>query len=95
MRCPECTRTLRRARREYRYTESGLPNVVLEGAPVYICTEHGVQAVALGNVLAIHDAIARALLALKRPLRGEEIRFLVSIADGARRSWRSGWAWRR
>ena len=76
MRCPGCNRTLRRARRDYRYAESGLPNVVLEGAPVYICTEHGVQAVALRNVLAIHDAIAGALLELKRPLRGEEIRFL-------------------
>ena len=76
MRCPECNRPLRRARRDYQYTESGLSNVVLEGAPVYICAQHGVQAAALRNVLAVHAAISRALLALNRPLRGAEIRFL-------------------
>jgi len=76
MRCPECGHALRRALRDYHYTESGLDNVVLERAPVYVCLDHGVQAVALRNVQGIHGAIAAALLKLKRPLRGVEIRFL-------------------
>jgi len=76
MQCAECARTLRRVRRDYPYRESGLSNVVLVQAPVYVCSRHGVQAVALRNVLAIHAEIARALLSRKRPLRGAEIRFL-------------------
>lgn len=76
MRCPECGHALRRALRDYHHTESGLDNIVLEKAPVYACPDHGVQAVALRDVQGIHGAIAAALLKLKRPLRGMEIRFL-------------------
>jgi len=76
MRCPECERSLKRVRRDYPYTESGLENVILVRAPVYVCRQHGLQAVALRNVLAIHAAIARKLLELRRPLRGPEVRFL-------------------
>jgi putative zinc finger/helix-turn-helix YgiT family protein len=76
MRCPECGHALRRALRDYHYTESGLDNVVLEKAPVYVCPDHGVQAVALRNVQGIHGEIAAALIKLARPMRGVEIRFL-------------------
>jgi len=76
MRCRECSHAMKRALEDYRYTESGLENVVLEKAPVYVCPDHGVQAVTLQNVQGIHEAIAAALLKLKRPLRGVEMRFL-------------------
>jgi DNA-binding transcriptional regulator YiaG len=67
---------MKRAVQDYQYTESGLDNVVLEKAPVYVCPDHGVQAVTLQNVQGIHEAIAAALLKLPRPLRGVEMRFL-------------------
>lgn len=76
MRCAECARRLRRVRRDYPSKESGLANVELMRAPVYVCPRHGVQAVALHNVLAIDAEIAQALLSRKHPLRGTEIRFL-------------------
>ncbi len=76
MRCPECDRQLKLEHRDYRYTESGLENIILPKAPVYVCPNHGVQAVALREVALLHADIAQAILALERPLRGVEIRFL-------------------
>lgn len=67
---------MRRALRDYQYTESGLDNIVLTNAPVYLCPTHGVQAVALQNIQGLHAAIANRLLKLQRPLRGVETRFL-------------------
>ena len=76
MNCDECNQRLRRERKDYKYSESGLDDVVLVKAPVYVCPRHGVQAVALRNVAGLHAAIARALLHRRAPLRGPEIRFL-------------------
>ncbi len=76
MTCERCGRTLRMARRDYRYTESGLPNVILRKAPVYVCPRHGVQAVVLQGIDRIHGDIRQALLERGAPLSGPEIRFL-------------------
>jgi transcriptional regulator with XRE-family HTH domain len=63
-------------RRDYHYTESGLPNVILANTPLHVCTQHGVQAVILRGIDRIHGDIRRALLDRKMPLTGPEIRFL-------------------
>jgi putative zinc finger/helix-turn-helix YgiT family protein len=76
MRCAECESELKLEHRDYQYTESGLRNITLPDAPVYVCPRHGVQAVVLREVAALHEDIARAILDLKRPLRGPEVRFL-------------------
>lgn len=75
MRCEKCGRRLRPVRRDYPYPENGL-HVVLVGAPVYVCRQHGVQGVLLRNLSGIHAAIARALLRGPGPLGGPAIRFL-------------------
>ncbi len=75
MQCEKCGRRLRPVRRDYSYPESGL-RVVLVGAPVYVCPQHGVQGVLLRNLPGIHAAISRALLHGPGPLGGPAIRFL-------------------
>lgn len=76
MRCPECDRPLKLDHRDYRYTESGLQNIILPKAPVYVCPRHGIQAVALREVALLHADIAKAILDQRQPLRREQIRFL-------------------
>ncbi len=76
MTCERCGRTLRLVRRDYHYTESGLPNVTLVNTPLYVCTRHGVQAVILRGIDRIHGDIRRFLLDRRTPLTGPEIRFL-------------------
>jgi DNA-binding transcriptional regulator YiaG len=76
MRCKRCDGPLRINRMDYSYTESGLENVVLAKAPVYVCPDHGVQELAIGGVHALHAQIARAILDRRPPLTGPEIRFL-------------------
>ncbi len=75
MQCEKCRRRLRPVRRDYPYPESGL-RIVLAGAPVYVCPQHGVQGVLLRNLPGIHAAIARAILHGPGPLAGPAIRFL-------------------
>ena len=76
MTCERCGRSLRITRQDYHYTESGLPNVILRKAPVYVCPRHGAQAVVLRGVDRIHGDIRRALMERGTPLSGPEIRFL-------------------
>lgn len=60
---------------EYRYTESGLDNVVLGGITVRE-TEDGDELIILPAINMLHRAIAKALLELERSLTGKEIKFL-------------------
>lgn len=76
MRCEKCQRRLRRVHRDYVYAESGLRDVIVVGAPVYVCPRHGIQAVVLRNLAGLHEAIASAILHRRRLLRGAEVRFL-------------------
>lgn len=75
--CTTCGAPVTFERQNYRYTESGLPNVVLQGLEVAQCNACGNEDVVLPFPEKIHWAIARALVA-ENPARmtGEQLRFL-------------------
>jgi putative zinc finger/helix-turn-helix YgiT family protein len=77
MRCPQCgSPDLMTSREDYRYTESGLDNVILKGVTVHHCQQCGEQFPVISQVKKVHERIARALLAKTSVLTGEEFRFL-------------------
>lgn len=59
----------------YAYRESGLDNVILTGIAIYKCS-CGEKMPLIGNIEALHRAIANALVKKKTPLTGREVRFL-------------------
>jgi transcriptional regulator with XRE-family HTH domain len=59
----------------YRYTESGLDNVLIEGAQL-IADDEGEGTVTLPNVRGLHRAIAAAIVGKPSSLTGRELRFL-------------------
>ena len=74
--CINCGAAAKSRRQAYRYEESGLPNLVLEGVAVTKCAACGESAVAIPRLARIHTAIARALLTSPRRLSGPQFRFL-------------------
>lgn len=77
MRCLECGgKTRARRRQAYKYIESGLSNVVLNGVTVHTCENCRTQYPELPAIQKLHNAIARAILTQETGLRGEEVRFL-------------------
>jgi putative zinc finger/helix-turn-helix YgiT family protein len=62
--------------KNYRYAESGLPNVVLQGVAVADCPQCGNSDVLIPRVAKIHRAIARALANSPARLTGPQLRFL-------------------
>lgn len=64
------------ARKNHRYTESGLSNVVLQDVEVRSCSLCGDQQLVLPRVTELHRAIALAVVRTNARLSGEEIRFL-------------------
>jgi putative zinc finger/helix-turn-helix YgiT family protein len=63
-------------RENYKYAESGLPNVVLQGVEVRRCVECGSHEVALPGVAQLHRAIAMAVIHKPARLSAAEVRFL-------------------
>jgi len=63
-------------RKNHRYTESGLSNVVLQDVEVRSCPLCGDQQVVLPRVTDLHRAIALAVVRTNARLSGEEVRFL-------------------
>lgn len=62
---------------EYRYTESGLDNVIIEGA-TFVSDDAGVAVVKIPNVNGLHRAIAHGIVTRKVMMNGREMRFLRS-----------------
>ena len=60
---------------EYRYTECGLDNVIIEGARMVI-DDAGEDVVCISNVASLHRAIAYAIISHAQGMSGEELRFL-------------------
>jgi DNA-binding transcriptional regulator YiaG len=60
---------------EYRYTESGLDNVIIEGAQVLV-DDAGEACVTIPNVNGLHKAIAQAIVHRHSAMIGRELRFL-------------------
>ncbi len=67
---------LESARKNHRYTESGLSNVVLQDVEVRSCPLCGDQQVVLPRVTELHRAMALAVVRTNARLSGEEVRFL-------------------
>jgi putative zinc finger/helix-turn-helix YgiT family protein len=60
----------------HRYTESGLPNVVLVGVEVRRCRNCGESMVAIPHIEELHRALAMTLIRQTGRLAPSEIRFL-------------------
>jgi putative zinc finger/helix-turn-helix YgiT family protein len=60
----------------YRYSESGVSNVILQGIQTAECAKCGNSDVMIPRVAAIHRAIAQALVTSPVRLTGEQLRFL-------------------
>jgi len=76
MKCPQCGHTMKTARENYLYRESGLPNVTLVGIEVSRCPECGESEAVIPKIEQLHRALAM-ITAQKVPrLTPEEIRFL-------------------
>lgn len=76
--CPQCGHTLeRRAQpKPYRYTESGLTNVFLDGMMTLYCPTCQSDFPEIENVPALHAKIAEILMRKPYVLTGRELRFL-------------------
>ena len=61
--------------KEYRYTESGLDNVIIEGAHVLV-DDAGEPCVTIPNVNGLHKAIAQGIVLRHSAMIGRELRFL-------------------
>lgn len=73
--CAQCGKKVAFEGRNYRYTESGLSNVVLQGVRIADCPKCRNSDVIIPRLGKIHCAIARALTSPGR-LTGEQLRFL-------------------
>ena len=62
---------------EYRYTESGLDNVIIEGVS-FVSDDKGIAVVKIPNVNGLHHAIAHGIVARHAMMNGREMRFLRS-----------------
>lgn len=77
MKCPECRKAQMETRREnYRYTESGLPNVVIQDAEIMQCPSCGSRGVAIQSMEGLHRVLAIAVINQPDPLGPHEIRYL-------------------
>lgn len=59
----------------YRYTESGLDNVIVQGVN-FLTDDAGEQVVTIPNIDGLHRAIAAAIVMKPTNLTGKELRFL-------------------
>ncbi len=75
MKCPSCGKAMRATKRDHRYEEAGLKNVVLTGTTVYECG-CGEILPEFPQIHRLHQRIAKDLVAKQSPLTGEEFRFL-------------------
>ena len=74
--CTNCGEGVTPGRRNYRYSESGISNVILQGLDVTDCPKcHNVE-VTIPRMTKIHRAIALALANYPARLTGEHLRFL-------------------
>lgn len=60
---------------EYRYTESGLDNILIEGMDVFV-DDGGEKSVTIPNINGLHRVIALGIVRRKISMSGKELRFL-------------------
>jgi YgiT-type zinc finger domain-containing protein len=86
MKCPSCGKEMRATKRDYRYEEAGLKNVVLRDTTVYECG-CGEVLPELPQVNRLHQRIAEDLIGKQSPLTGEEFRFLRKAMGVSAKCW--------
>jgi len=74
--CTQCGEQVTPERRNYRYAESGLSNVILQGIEIADCPKCGNSDVIIPRMAKIHRAIAQALVKSPARLTGDQLRFL-------------------
>jgi len=74
--CRECGGNARIVRRDYRFTESGLKNVLLKNVEVVVCRECKSESPRIANHDDLMRTIAVALIDKPFELAGDEVRFL-------------------
>lgn len=78
--CSECKGELHARRKNYKYTQCGLQNVVLKDITVYECDSCGTVQPEIVAMSELHRLIMLAILQKESLLSGEEIRFLRKVA---------------
>ena len=74
--CTQCGDPVTPEIRQYRYSESGMANIVLQGVTVAECSKCGNSEVLIPRMAKLHRAIAQALIKSPARLTGEQLRFL-------------------
>ena len=77
--CYDCGAPTRRERKDYKYTECGLPDVTLKNLTVHVCRECGAEMPEIPNMAGLHRAILAEVISKRTLLSGEEIRFLRRV----------------
>ena len=74
--CIKCKTRMRKIKTDYKYTESGLQNLILKGITAYKCPKcRGINPV-ISKIKEVHRAIAQQLLIKESLLTGKEIAYL-------------------
>lgn len=76
MYCSECGASARVEKRNYRFRESGLDNVVLKGISVIKCPNCGSEDPMIPNLEGLLRVLALAIVKSRLPLTGPEVRYL-------------------
>jgi putative transcriptional regulator len=76
MKCSQCGHSMKTARENYLYRESGLPNVTLVGIEVSRCPHCGEHEAVIPKIEQLHRVIAAATARKVPRLTPEEVRFL-------------------
>lgn len=76
MKCDSCGGAMKTSRRNYRYKESGLSNVVLENVELRRCPRCGEEELVLPRIAELHRVLAKAIAEKLESLSGDEIRYL-------------------
>ena len=74
--CLDCGGPLRKVRKDYRFTASGLNNVVLRKIEVLVCDTCKIEIPRIPRLNDLMSTIALAIIAKPYKLEGQEIRFL-------------------
>lgn len=75
MKCPNCNKDTKAIKKDWRYWESGLNNVILKNLTVRVC-KCGEEMPELPSIKRLHLVIGYALVKKPAPLAPEEFRFL-------------------
>lgn len=76
MTCRECGKKMAARRENHRYTESGLPNVILEGVEVRRCPRCGATEIVIPKIEELHRVLSGAIIRKPAKLSPQEIRYL-------------------